>query len=88
MPINVSVIYSPTKRKRFPCWFRNLNRTTCCLHEMTTKENDPERFKSKRKECIQASVSKKKSRITILVTDKAFFVRVFFFLSHKVFFKK
>lgn len=49
-------MYSVTDRKRSPYWFKNLNPTTCCVNEITTEENDSERFKRfkrfKRKEGI------------------------------------
>lgn len=32
------------RQKKFSYWFKNLNPTTCCLHDMTTEENDSERF--------------------------------------------
>lgn len=74
MPINVSVIYSVTDRKRFSFGFKNLNLTTCGIYEITTEGNDPGRFKNKKEEGIQANANKKKAGITSFVIDKAFFV--------------
>lgn len=63
------------RQKKFSYWFKNLNPTTCCLHDMTTVDNDSERFqKFKGKEGLQANSNKKKTGITVLLTGKVFFV--------------
>lgn len=75
MPINVSVINSVTDRKRFSSWFQKLKlKATCCVYEITTEENDTERFESKRRGGIRANANKHKAGITHFVTEKHCFV--------------